>query len=157
MSDQIPDSNKHSTALNSAKEKTSEQGRQLWQIIKKHSNAEQLAAESPEQTQSPPPKQQEHSSTALNILTLFPYLLVAAFVISFFWDFAVLFDTLLGYPLNFSGLLEIVCVSGFIGFLPSWVVITMLFKPARKRPLLGHGLIPAQKNRTAYRLAQGVS
>src|SRR5699024_3491822 len=157
MSEQIPDSNKHSTALNAAKEKTSEQGRQLWQIIKKHSNAEQLAAESPNRTQSPPSKQQEHSSTALNILALFPYLLVAAFVISFFWDFAGLSATLLGYTLNFSGLLKIVSVSGLIGFLTNWVAITMLFKPARKRPLLGHGLIPAQKNRIAYRLAQAVS
>jgi uncharacterized membrane-anchored protein YjiN (DUF445 family) len=33
----------------------------------------------------------------------------------------------------------------------------MLFKPAQKRPLLGHGLIPAQKNRIAFRLAQAVS
>lgn len=33
----------------------------------------------------------------------------------------------------------------------------MLFKPAQKRPILGHGLIPAQKNRIAYRLAQAVS
>ncbi|HLR25003.1 MAG TPA: DUF445 family protein, partial [Fodinibius sp.] len=157
MSEQIPDSNKHSTALNAAKEKTSEQGRQLWQIIKKHSNAEQLAAESPNQTQSPPSKQQEHSSTALNILALFPYLLVAAFVISFFWNFTGLSATLLGYTLSFSGLLKIVSVSGLIGFLTNWVAITMLFKPAQKRPLLGHGLIPAQKDRIAYRLAQAVS
>src|SRR5699024_10100300 len=105
-----------------------------------------------ERTQSPPPKQQKHSSTALNVLALFPSFLVAAFVISFFWDFAGLSATLLGYTLNFSGLLKIVSVSGLIGFLTNWVAITMLFKPAQKRPLLGHGLIPAQKNRIAYRL-----
>jgi uncharacterized membrane protein YheB (UPF0754 family) len=33
----------------------------------------------------------------------------------------------------------------------------MLFKPAQRRPLLGHGLIPAQKDRIAFRLAQAVS
>jgi uncharacterized membrane protein YheB (UPF0754 family) len=33
----------------------------------------------------------------------------------------------------------------------------MLFKPAEKRPILGHGLIPAQKDRIAYRLSQTVS
>src|SRR5699024_12733835 len=44
-----------------------------------------------------------------------------------------------------------------IGFITNWVAITMLFKPAKKRPLLGHGLIPAQKDRIAFRLAQAVS
>jgi uncharacterized membrane protein YheB (UPF0754 family) len=50
-----------------------------------------------------------------------------------------------------------VSVSGLIGFFTNWLAITMLFKPAEKRPILGHGLIPAQKDRIAYRLAQAVS
>src|SRR5690625_7273869 len=33
----------------------------------------------------------------------------------------------------------------------------MLFRPSRKRPLLGHGLIPAQKRQIAQRLAGAVA
>ena len=39
----------------------------------------------------------------------------------------------------------------------NWVAIKMLFRPTFKRPILGQGLIPAQKDRIAYRLAVAVS
>src|SRR5699024_3541870 len=136
---------------------TRKQGKQLWHIIKKHSNADQLIPESPKQRESPPLKRQEYSSGALKILALFPNLLTISFIISFFWDFDGISITLYSYTLHFDGLLKIVSVSGLIGFLTNWVAITMLFKPAQKRPILGHGLIPAQKDRIAYRLGQAVS
>jgi uncharacterized membrane protein YheB (UPF0754 family) len=44
-----------------------------------------------------------------------------------------------------------------IGFLTNWIAITMLFRPRRKRPLLGQGLIPAQRERVIFRLAQAVT
>lgn len=44
-----------------------------------------------------------------------------------------------------------------IGFLTNWLAIKMLFRPTKKRPILGQGLIPAQKERIAYRLAVAVS
>jgi uncharacterized membrane protein YheB (UPF0754 family) len=65
--------------------------------------------------------------------------------------------TLFGLNFSFEGLLRIVSVSGLIGFLTNWLAITMLFRPTQKRPLLGQGLIPAQKDRIAYRLAKAVS
>src|SRR5699024_2855244 len=76
---------------------------------------------------------------------------------SFFLDFSDFSATVFGINLQFEGLLRILSVSGLIGFFTNWIAITMLFKPARKRPILGHGLIPAQKDRIAYRLAQAVA
>lgn len=58
---------------------------------------------------------------------------------------------------HLEGLLTIISVSGLIGFLTNWLAITMLFNPRKKRPLLGQGLVPSQKERIAYRLAQAVS
>ncbi|WP_165779076.1 DUF445 domain-containing protein [Rhodohalobacter barkolensis] len=59
------------------------------------------------------------------------------------------------FPLN--GILRIISVSGMIGFLTNWIAITMLFRPLNKRPLLGQGLIPAQKDRIAWRLSTAVA
>jgi len=48
-------------------------------------------------------------------------------------------------------------VSGYIGFLTNWVAITMLFQPREKRVLIPQGLIPAQRERVIFRLAQAIS
>lgn len=145
-------------ALAQAKEMSKKQGRRLWEIIKRYSQADRLTA-SYKRTSSvlnPPPKKR-YSSVLLTILSLFPYLLLLMFGFSFYWDFNGITSSLFNYPLEFEGLLRIISVSGLIGFLTNWVAITMLFKPAQRRPLLGHGLIPAQKDRIAFRLAQAVS
>lgn len=145
-------------ALGQAKEMSKKQGRRLWEIIKRYSQADRLTA-SYKRTSSvlnPPPKKR-YSSVLLTILSLFPYLLLLMFGFSFYWDFNGITSSLFNYPLEFEGLLRIISVSGLIGFLTNWVAITMLFKPAQRRPLLGHGLIPAQKDRIAFRLAQAVS
>ena len=54
-------------------------------------------------------------------------------------------------------MLKVLTISGLIGFMTNWVAIKMLFRPTYKRPILGQGLIPAQKDRIAYRLARAVS
>jgi uncharacterized membrane protein YheB (UPF0754 family) len=93
----------------------------------------------------------------LSYLRPVPWVLLCIFLFSFYWDFDAFHVTLFGNELEMQGLLRIISVSGFIGFLTNWIAITMLFRPIRKRPLLGQGLIPAQKNRIAYRLSLAVS
>lgn len=156
MNEQKLDNNDTGKAIKTAKDKTREQARELWQILVKYSKVDRLSSSS-KPVQQVPPKEQRHSSVLLTILSIFPYLLLIIFAISFFWDFDGLSVTVFDYTLQFEGLLKIVSVSGLIGFFTNWLAITMLFKPAQKRPLLGHGLIPAQKNRIAFRLAQAVS
>jgi len=152
-----PISNDHSdSALEVAKKKTREHAQHLWQLLARHSRIKELAQTSLS-PKTQPDKKKLYSSTLLNILMIFPYVLVVLFGASFFWDLNGITVTILGYSLHLQGLLKITSVSGLIGFSTNWVAITMLFKPAKKRPILGHGLIPAQKDRIAYRLAQAVS
>lgn len=150
-SDQSPDN-----ALKIAKEKTREHSRHLWKIIARHSRINDLS-KAPVESKPSPPKQQQYKSAYLRLLEAVPYLLSAVFVYSFFWDFNNISATVWGFYLNFEGILKITAVSGLIGFCTNWLAITMLFKPVEKRPVLGHGLIPAQKDRIAFRLAQAVS
>lgn len=93
----------------------------------------------------------------LSILKPVPWLLLALFIFSFLWDFNGYIVSIFGIQLHFEGILRIISVSGMIGFLTNWIAITMLFRPLKKRPLLGQGLIPAHKERIAYRLARAVS
>jgi len=143
-------------ALDVAKQKTREYARNLWQIIARHSRIEDLS-QSSTAGKKQPERKALYSSPLINLLTIVPYLLSITFIVSFFWDFNGLSTDLMGFSLQFEGLLKIVSVSGLIGFFTNWLAITMLFKPAQKRPILGYGLIPAQKDRIAYRLAQAVS
>jgi uncharacterized membrane-anchored protein YjiN (DUF445 family) len=151
----LPD-NKSDGALDTAKNKTREHARNLWQLVSRYSRIEDLTKTSSPPRQQPARKQL-YSNTFISALSVIPYLLVLLFGLSFFWDFDGWSATVWGRPLQFNGLLRILSVSGLIGFLTNWLAITMLFKPAEKRPIFGHGLIPAQKNRIAYRLAQAVS
>src|SRR5690606_1375615 len=48
-------------------------------------------------------------------------------------------------------------VSGLIGFGTNWLAITRLFQPREKRPIVPQGLIPAQRERVIFRLAQAIS
>src|SRR5699024_2320792 len=157
MSEQSPHLQNNNNVLNTAKEKTRKQAKTLWQIMKKYNRVSRQAQERSTKEPMVPPQQQKPYSSTLKLLSVFPYLLVTSFFISFFWDFDGLSFSLFDYPIQLEGLLKIISVSGLIGFLTNWVASTMLFKPVQKRPLLGHGLIPAQKNRIAYRLAKAVS
>jgi uncharacterized membrane protein YheB (UPF0754 family) len=150
----LPD-NKSDGALDTAKKKTKEHAQHLWQIVSRYTQIKDLTKKRSHQQQ--PVRKQIYSNTFISALSIIPYLLVVLFGVSFFWDFDGLSTSFWGRTLQFEGLLKILSVSGLIGFLTNWLAITMLFKPAEKRPIFGHGLIPAQKNRIAYRLAQAVS
>ncbi len=78
----------------------------------------------------------------MGLLRAFPPLLAALFAVSFVWDH--------------EGLLRILSVSGWIGYGTNWIAVTMLFRPQQRRPILGQGLIPAQKDRIAVKLAEAV-
>lgn len=97
------------------------------------------------------------TSTRLKLLKPIPWLLCLVFIFSFYWDFQQVEATIGTLELNFEGLLRIISISGLIGFLTNRIAITMLFRPMKKRPLLGHGLIPAHKEKIARRLAISVS
>jgi uncharacterized membrane protein YheB (UPF0754 family) len=64
---------------------------------------------------------------------------------------------LVSFQIDHDGLARMLSVSGLIGYGTNWLAITMLFRPRRKRPLLGWGLIPANKERIAMSLAGAVS
>lgn len=144
------------TALEVAKQKTRDHAKTLWQIISRHSRSHQFSEEK-EVKKTSIQHFKFKNKGILTVLSFIPYMLAVLFTISFFWDFNGLQWPIMGYNLSFEGLLKILSVSGLIGFLTNWLAITMLFKPAQKRPLLGHGLIPAQKDRIAFRMAQAVS
>lgn len=96
-------------------------------------------------------------SAILFYLRPIPWLLAALFAFSFYWDLNGVTATLFGATLELTGLLRILSISGLIGFLTNRIAIIMLFHPLQKRPLLGHGLIPAHKDRIAKRMAHSVS
>lgn len=93
----------------------------------------------------------------LQFLKPIPWILGTMFLFSFIWDFEGIGTEIFGISLQFEGIIRIISVSGIIGFLTNWIAITMLFKPIKKRPLLGQGLVPAHKDRIAYRLSHAVS
>ena len=144
-------------ALSTAKQKTQQHARYLWQIIARYTKIEDLTTTAPSSGEQKPERKQLYSINFIRALSVVPYLLAVVFGVSFFWDFNGITAQFWGVSLQFEGLLKILSVSGLIGFLTNWLAITMLFKPAQKRPILGHGLIPAQKNRIAFRLARAVS
>lgn len=150
----MPDTPQDS-ALQAAKEQTKTYAKNLWNTINRYRKEPELPEKATSEKMMAP-FEHEHS-WLLQLLAVIPYLLILLFALSFFWDFDGISYTILGHPFYFEGLLRILSVSGLIGFLTNWIAITMLFKPAQKRPLLGHGLIPAQKNRIAFRLARAVS
>ena len=96
-------------------------------------------------------------SLILLLLRSVPPILVALFVFSFWWDVPIGDRTYFGVTYRFEHLLRIIAVSGLIGYLTNWLAITMLFHPRQRRPLLGQGLIPAQRERVILRLAKTVS
>lgn len=105
----------------------------------------------------PPPRQRGSYAHWLPVLRTLPWLLVAVFALSFAWDFPGVTLSVAGYSIVLEDLLRFTAVSGLIGFGTNWLAITMLFRPREPRPLVGQGLVPSQRERVAYRLAQAVS
>lgn len=141
---------------NNIKERNKAYGLQLWELIKEQVEKQSDQKKPLSQVQVPEKKKTSHP-WLMKLLFGFPYLLVAVFIFSFFWDFQGMNATVFGISFSFEGLLRIISISGLIGFLTNWLAITMLFRPTYRRPILGQGLVPAQKDRIAYRLAQAVS
>lgn len=129
----------------------------IWDLILKYSQR----VGSPKSTRSPASaasgRMVKRHRTLMIILLGFPWLLLAVFIVSFFWDFPGYSLNLWGIQFPLQGLLRILAVGGFIGFGTNWLAITMLFRPLKRRPLLGQGLIPAQKEGIAYRMARAMS
>ncbi len=105
----------------------------------------------------PPPKRTGRYARWLPVLKALPWVLGALFALSFVWDFPGVTLTVAGYAVVLEDLLRFTAVSGLVGFGTNWLAITMLFRPREPRPLVGQGLVPAQRERVAYRLAQAVS
>lgn len=127
----------------------------LWQIIRKHGVKGNKKSTS--KARNKPLEIDDAEIFSLKILRIIPGLLLLTFIISFFWDFNNISYHLFNHTFHFEGFLRMLSVGGLIGYGTNWLAITMLFKPVNRHPLLGHGLIPAQKERISIRLAQAVS
>lgn len=136
-------------------EQSKKYGRQLLELISSAANHPQKHP--PEAPGSAAAAEKSTASLWLSALYAYPYLLLAVFVISFFWDFEGSTFTFRNTTISLEGLLRILSISGLIGFLTNWLAITMLFRPVHRRPLMGQGLVPSQKKKIAERLARAVS
>lgn len=153
------DSPPHPTAttLPEAREITRARARDLRTILSKYV-ARHLPPPPPARPSTDePPRAVGAHARLLPLLQIVPWGLAALFAFSFVWDFPGWRISPLGYPLELTGLLRMLSVSGLIGFLTNWLAITMLFNPRENRPIFGQGLIPAQRERVIYRLAKAVS
>ncbi|PSQ97098.1 MAG: DUF445 domain-containing protein [Bacteroidetes bacterium SW_9_63_38] len=104
-----------------------------------------------------PPKRTGSYARWLPLLRVTPWILAVTFAVSFAWDFPGVTVSVAGYAIGLENLLRYTTVSGLIGFGTNWLAITMLFRPRQERPIVGQGLVPSQRERVAYRLAQAVS
>ena len=122
-------------------------GKQYW--------PEQPVREAPKEWE--PPRLVGRIGKVIPYMRAIPWILGAFFGLSFAWDFPGMSLDLFGRSIPAEGLLRIVSVSGLIGFFTNWLAITMLFQPREKRAIIPQGLIPAQRERVIYRLAEAVS
>lgn len=137
------------------KQRSKDYGNQLIELIRRQ--IDKYSSEPEARTSAIPPKNTTRYKWLLKLLISVPWILLLIFAGSFIWDFNNLTATIFGYHFSFEGLLRILSISGLIGFLTNWLAITMLFRPTHRRPILGQGLVPAQKDRIAYRLSRAVS
>lgn len=154
-----PEIEPHTTDINDSRPRdaTREYGSRLWRLIRKYSTQSSIIEDQPKNERIRPDLKPITRAWVVRLLQLFPYLLVLTFLMSFFWDFTGVYTVVLGQSVQFDGILRIMSVSGLIGYGTNWLAITMLFRPEKRHPLLGHGLIPSQKQVIAFRLAQAVS
>lgn len=94
-------------------------------------------------------------------LQVLPWVCGAMFIMGFFPYFSTPYTwtpRLLGWELSldFTNIIRTIAVSGLIGFGTNFLAIRMLFRPIEKRPIWGQGLIPAQRDRIIYKLAEGM-
>lgn len=111
-----------------------------------------------EPTPQVPPAPPSRFSLTLFLLKLLPYVTGAGFIVSIFWDFSGSFTLpWRAEPIQLTGLLRMLTVTGLVGFGTNWLAIKMLFYPRKKRPLLGQGLIPSRKDRIVLKLGEQIS
>ena len=129
----------------------------LWQNFIKHwpvTEPSDLPLDDPPPTLSVPTR---------ILVQAIPWVLGIMFVASFFWDFDGLYVSLSWLPwpnvparTSLEGLMMIMSSSGIIGFFTNWVAITMIFRPRKPHPILGQGIIPAQRENLIERTATGI-
>jgi uncharacterized membrane protein YheB (UPF0754 family) len=130
----------------------------IWELFEKYSPERDQDDKSESTGQYSNLKRQRYGHPFwMRLLLTYPYVLLIIFILSFFWDFPNYHFHLAGFNYKLDGIIRIISVSGLIGYGTNWLAITMLFRPLKKRPILGQGLIPSQKPRIAYRLAEAVS
>lgn len=134
-----------------------ESARRLGTLLGQHVRAHFRPPGSGGEAPNGPPPSGNRYRVIIAYLRWIPGLLVALFVTSLFWDFPGWTLTLAGYALEVEGLLRSVSVAGLIGFGTNWLAILMLFRPRTPRPILGQGLLPAQRERMAHRMSRTIS
>lgn len=147
MSTQLPNN-----PVESGRKSLAKAARLLFDYAKRHAPPPRVRPERP----NLPPAAGNYQG-AIVALKAIPFVLLAAFALSFVWDFDGMATTLFGLELTFEGLMRTLAVGGLIGFGTNWLAIKMLFHPREKRALVGQGLIPAQRERVIHRLAVAVS
>ena len=142
--------------VESAREAARGRGRELIQLILRYGRAH--IPETPRRDAAPdtgPPRMVGRVGQIIPFLQVIPWILGVVFVASFFAGDAEL--TLFGRTSSVGELLQVLSVSGLIGFGTNWLAITMLFQPREKRVIIPQGLIPAQRERVIYRLSEAIS
>ena len=143
--------------VQTAKDAASERTRELVEIVTRYGKRHLPETEPKAAVVTEPPRLVGRLAQVLPFMKLIPVVLGVAFVASFAWDFPGAEVTLFGRVLPVEGLMRTLAVSGLIGYLTNWLAITMLFQPREKRAIIPQGLIPAQRERVIYRLAQAIS
>ncbi len=91
--------------------------------------------------------------TILRILPLlFFFGLVSTFLISTDRDF----HNWSGDPISLLQLIRTISVAGLIGYFTNWLAVKMLFHPVHPRPVLGQGLIGANREKIIQSLVDGI-
>lgn len=139
------------------RETTRKYGLRLWALIRRIGKESDIFSPKERQAKPKPEPKLKKSVWLMRFLEIFPYFLGIVFIVSLFWDLDGVSVHIAGNTIALDGLMRILSVSGIISFLTNWLAITMLFRPEKKRPIFGHGLIPSQKEIIAFRLAQAVS
>ena len=89
----------------------------------------------------------------LIFLQILPWICGAAFGFSLLWEFVLGTGV---QPDIIARITRMTAVGGLVGFGTNYLAIKMLFRPMKKRPIWGQGLIPAQRDRIIGQLAKGM-
>lgn len=144
-------------SLPEAREQTRSRLRELGRLIARYARQHFPGTAASPTAAEPPPRMEGMHAAALRYLRWIPFFLMGGFAVSFLWDFPGWTFTIAGYSMPMAGLLRTISVGGLIGFGTNWLAIVMLFRPRKPRPLLGQGLLPAQRERIAYRLSSVIT